>query len=79
MAVTRNIDDLYARHIRPLPPADRLRLLALLAHDLAAVEAGDQPRERSLLELEGLGAELWNGVDAQEYVRELREEWDHRP
>jgi hypothetical protein len=33
----------------------------------------------SILELEGLGAELWEGIDAQEYVNELRREWDHRP
>jgi hypothetical protein len=79
MAVRATIDELYARHIKPLPPADRLRLLALLANDLAAVEAGEQPRERSLLELEGLGADLWQGVDAQEYVRKLRDEWHHRP
>lgn len=29
-------------------------------------------KTRSLLELEGLGAEIWEGVDAQEYVNELR-------
>jgi len=34
---------------------------------------------RSLLELEGLGAETWNGVDGQEYVDELRDEWEARP
>jgi hypothetical protein len=26
-----------------------------------------------------LGAELWHGMDAQDYVDELRREWDHRP
>lgn len=34
---------------------------------------------RSLLELEGLGAELWEGLDAQERVNLLRNEWNHRP
>lgn len=34
---------------------------------------------RSLLELEGLGAEIWNGVDAQDYVNALRDEWETRP
>jgi excisionase family DNA binding protein len=37
------------------------------------------PQTRSLLEFEGVGAEIWGGVDAQEYVNELRKEWDHRP
>lgn len=36
-------------------------------------------RTRSLLEFEGVGAEIWGNVDAQEYVNELRKEWDHRP
>ena len=34
---------------------------------------------RSFLELDGLGAEIWRGIDAQEYVNELRHEWDERP
>jgi hypothetical protein len=34
---------------------------------------------RSLLELEGLGTELWEGLDAQERVNRLRDEWNHRP
>lgn len=34
--------------------------------------------QRSILELEGLGAEIWAGVDAKQYVDELRNEWDHR-
>jgi hypothetical protein len=52
-------------------------LVELIARDLAA--ASEAPRQRSLLELEGLGAEIWQGIDAQEYVNELRKEWDHRP
>jgi hypothetical protein len=35
--------------------------------------------KRSIMELHGLGQEIWDGVDAQEYVNKLREEWDHRP
>lgn len=34
---------------------------------------------RSLLELEGLGTELWEGLDAQERVNRLRSEWNRRP
>lgn len=30
----------------------------------------------SVMELEGLGAEIWKGVDAQEYVRKERASWD---
>jgi hypothetical protein len=31
---------------------------------------------RSLLELKGLGKNLWGGTDPQAYVDELRDEWD---
>lgn len=33
-------------------------------------------QQRSLLELEGLGAEIWQSVDAQKYVDDLRTEWN---
>ncbi len=37
-------------------------------------------RKRSLLELEGLGAEIWKDIgDAQEWVNAQRAEWDDRP
>jgi hypothetical protein len=32
--------------------------------------------ERDIMELRGLGKEIWQGVDAQEYVNRLRDEWD---
>ncbi len=34
--------------------------------------------KRSLTELRGLGKEIWQGIDAQEYVDRLRDEWDTR-
>jgi hypothetical protein len=36
------------------------------------------PVQRRLSELRGLGKEIWEGVDAQEYVHQLRSEWDKR-
>ncbi len=71
------IHELYERQIKDLPATERLQLLSLIAADLADVAAELSPK-RSILELEGLGAELWQGVDAQEYVNSLREEWDQR-
>jgi hypothetical protein len=32
--------------------------------------------ERSLRELRGLGAEIWQGIDPDAYVQKLRDEWD---
>jgi hypothetical protein len=73
------IERLYAEHIQTLPVEDRLRLLAVIARDLATPETTQPPAERSLLELEGLGAELWQGIEAQQYVDQLRDEWEsHR-
>ena len=37
------------------------------------------PRQHRITELRGLGKEIWEGVDAQEYVNQLRDEWNHRP
>ena len=73
------VEQLYEQQIKPLPAAERLRLVVMIAHDLATTTISETPRQRSLLELEGLGAEIWGGIDAQEYVNELRQEWDHRP
>ena len=33
-------------------------------------------RQRSIMELEGLGKEIWEGIDAQEYVNAERNSWD---
>ena len=77
---TSQIEDIYERHIKPLPSAERLRLLVMVAQDLAAEPAQTvEQRKRSIMELHGLGKEIWEGIDAQEYVNELRKEWDHRP
>lgn len=36
-------------------------------------------KKRNILEFAGIGAELYDGTDAQEYVNQLRSEWDNRP
>lgn len=50
-----------------------------MAQDLAVGTGLSIPLERSLLELEGLGADIWQGIDGQAYVQGLREEWDCSP
>jgi hypothetical protein len=76
------VEQLYEQHIKPMPIPEQLRLVVLitqqLAEEMPEVETAAKPK-RSLMELHGLGAEIWQGVDAQEYVNELRQEWDHRP
>lgn len=77
---TMTVEEIYERHIKPLSAAERLRLLAMTAQDLAQQPAEPTAKsKRSIMELHGLGKEIWEGIDAQEYVNELRKEWDHRP
>lgn len=78
MMALSKVQALYDQQIRPLSREDRLRLLALVQGDLDPKVFGQSP-VRSLLELEGLGAELWQGVDTQEYVDALRAKWTERP
>lgn len=35
-----------------------------------------QNPKRSIMELEGLGREAGDGVDVQQYINEMRDEWD---
>lgn len=76
---TAKVDDLYDLEIRGLPLPDRLRLAQRILGDVATEATAEAGPSRSLLDLEGLGAELWGSVDAQDYVNRLREEWDSRP
>ena len=67
---------IYEEYIRRLPTAEQLRLLALLADDLADEETDELPSEEpaeDIMVYHGLGKELWEGIDAQEYVNALRE------
>lgn len=54
---------------KKLEQSQQKELIMLLVDHLAS-----QPPKpkRSLTELRGLGKEIWQGVDAQEYINELR-------
>ena len=69
------VEQIYERHIKPLSNAERLRLMAIIAQELASAptKSAEKPK-RSIMELHGLGQEIWKGIDAQEYVNELRKE-----
>jgi hypothetical protein len=57
-----------------LPPAEQLRLV----EDLAALvrqRMAPAPAQ-SVTALRGLGKEVWQGIDAQEYVDRERAAWD---
>lgn len=62
-------EEIYQQYVKRLPNREKLRLIAKVSSDLAENET-EKP-QRSLLELEGLGKEIWQGIDAQEYINEL--------
>ncbi len=62
------------RRAQRLTPADQLRLLEELAAQVRG-PATLQPR-RSILDLQGMGKEIWLGMDAQEYVDRERASWN---
>lgn len=60
--------------IRNLDATDQLRLLEELAV-MVRQQLANRPRH-SILELRGLGKEIWKDVDAQAYVNQERASWD---
>lgn len=53
--------------------------LAILLIDTLDLPPDTTPRKtHSILQLAGLGKEVWAGIDAQAYMDQLRSEWDHR-
>jgi hypothetical protein len=60
--------------VQGLDSAERLELLKYLT-SLVSEQEAPKPK-RSLLESRGLGKEIWEGIDAHEYVNQERRSWD---
>lgn len=58
-----------------LAPDEQLNLLEVLT---SVLKKAMQPRVKrhTLLELEGLGAEVWSKVDVGDYIRQERDSWN---
>ena len=69
------IEELYERHIRRLPRRQRLRLLSLTAKGLAEEKPSRRKRTHSIMDLAGMGKDMWDSVDVEKYVSSLRNEW----
>jgi hypothetical protein len=54
------------RRARRLASTDQLRLLEELAGSLRRQDS--EQRRRSILDLQGLGKEIWRDVEPQEYI-----------
>ena len=76
---TRIAEEIYERYVKALPAPERLRLLAIVADDLATIPTASEPQsKRSVMDLHGLGSAAWTGVDPDAYVECLRNDWDER-
>jgi hypothetical protein len=64
--------------IRALSVEERKRLIGAIVDTLTEAPPEPPRKKRSILEFEGVGAEMWQGIDAQDYVNQLRNEWDDR-
>lgn len=73
-----NIEQLYQQYIKAIPVSEQLELISLISGNLSKNSESKDKKKRSLLELEGLGSEIWKGIDAQKYVDDLRNEWNDR-
>jgi hypothetical protein len=59
--------------VQQLDAEAQRRLLKELTALIERREAGQG--QRSLLELSGLGKEIWQDIDVDEYIRQERESW----
>jgi hypothetical protein len=63
--------------IQTLSVEERKALITVIVDSLTEPLA--TTRTRSILEFEGIGERLRDDIDPQEYINQLRSEWDHRP
>ncbi|MFN6468874.1 MAG: hypothetical protein RMY36_004250 [Nostoc sp. SerVER01] len=59
-----------------LTPEEQIRLIEDLSSLIRQQVTMTPKPKHSILELRGLGKEIWNGVDAQEYVNQERDSWN---
>ena len=70
-----NVYNDVLRRVQRLSPDDQLRLLEDVA-SLVRRQVTTPARRRSILELQGLGKEIWQDVDAQDYIDQERATWN---
>jgi hypothetical protein len=63
-------------YARQLPTDEQLLLLQELAALVRQQITIKEEPLHTFLELEGLGKEVWEGIDAQEYINQERDSWN---
>lgn len=68
------------QEVHTLTLEERKQLIKMLVDTFTeTIESQPTLKKHSILDFKGVGAEMWNGIDAQEYVNQLRSEWDRQP
>jgi plasmid stability protein len=70
----KNLPDALYRKLQARARRDRRSVAQQVTQILA--EALETAPKRSIMELRGLGKELWAGIDAAEHIRRERDSWD---
>jgi plasmid stability protein len=70
----KNLPDVLYRKLQARAKRDRRSVAQEVTHLLS--EALETAKPLSILELQGLGKELWQGVDALDHVQRERASWD---
>lgn len=70
--------EMLLEEIRTLSIPERKQLIGFIVDTLTEDVQESAPRKRSILEFEGVGKEIWQGVDTQAYLDQLRDEWDRQ-
>ncbi len=70
----REVLNKVLNQIQCLTPEDQLRLLEDM---LASIRLHTSARRKhSIMELEGLGKEIWEGINVEKYIDDERNSWD---
>ncbi len=64
------------REVEALSEAEQLQLVAQVRARLHGHASSELESSTSILELQGLGSEIWRGRDAQDYVNHERSSWN---
>lgn len=70
----KNLPDSLYKKLRARAKRDRRSLAQEVIQILA--QATEEPTPLSILDLRGLGKELWRGLDPDAFVRQERRSWD---
>jgi hypothetical protein len=67
----------YVRGIKFLNIDEQLTLLEIISARIKkSIGNKGNKKKNSIMSLEGMGANAWKGIDAQDYVQKERESWD---